>query len=139
MNVLASLGFDDLRLLNLFARKGKIFGSSCCRRCWLFLLRLCRLLCCGTFRGCFSFWGCVLRGLSFRSFLFGCFDFWSLLFSGWLLFTSLAWSFCFVWIWGIRFFGHMSPCSTLPAFASGLRITPTVLRGPLRVRAFVEV
>ena len=28
---------------------------------------------------------------------------------------------------------------TLPAFASLLRMTPTVLRGPLRVRALVEV
>ena len=33
----------------------------------------------------------------------------------------------------------LTSCYTFPALASGLRMTPTVLRGPLRVRAFVEV
>src|SRR5215472_9222931 len=106
MNILAAFGFDDLRLVNLISREGKIFGGSCCRR-WLFLLRLCRLLCRGTFRSCFGFRRCLFGSFAFRSYLFGCFGFRRLLFGGWLLFTSFAWRSCIVRICRIRFFSHM--------------------------------
>src|SRR5207244_12480573 len=131
MNVLASFGFDDLRLVNFFGREGKSFGRSSCRRRLLFLW-LRRLLCCRTFRRCFGFWSCLFGCFSFWSRLLGCFSFWSRLFGGRLLFTSFALRFCFVRFCGIRFFSHVSRCYTLPALASGLRITPTVLRCPLR-------
>src|SRR5690349_19138442 len=125
MNVLASFGFDDLRLVNFFGREGKSFGRSSCRR-RLFFLCLRRLLCRLTFRRCFAFWSCLLDcfGLwscllgcfGLWSCLLGCFGFWSCLLRGRLLLTSFALRLCVVRICGFRFFSHVSQCLNFAGF-----------------------